>query len=153
MKFLQKSDMHMILEHKLNKDLSEEIYKSCKRWIKPKQCYSNVFHVTTNFVSNFSNGIWKIAYGYMKISAYNLMTRHCFIVNKKNEAIDPTIYSLKTFKEDNEHKYISFAVLNYDEYVDMIINNDNNPSLTIPLSNKERLAMEWAKNNNLFLIG
>jgi hypothetical protein len=146
-------EVFMIIEHELNQDLSKKVYELHKHKIKPKQCYNNVFHVVANLKEKFYNDTWKIAYGYMKLPNFKLMTRHCFIVNENNEAIDPTLYCLKSVKQYKEQKYISFAILDVHEYIDKIEQNNNYPALTKPLLDKEKLAIEWCLQNGIIPIG
>ena len=70
-------------EYFLDCEKSKEIYESCKRQIKFKQCYNNVFNVVTDYIGKFRNGEWKIAYGYVETMA-GIYCRHCFIIKQQS---------------------------------------------------------------------
>lgn len=145
----------MIIEHPLNLELSKEVYEECEHFIKNKECYTNVFYTINYFLNEFESGEWKIAYGYIKIlKSERLFARHCFIVNSNGEAIDPTLFTLNYFNEEDDANHISFYIFeNLDSYTDAILNNDNFPDLIKPLMKIEMETVEiWAKENNCFLI-
>jgi hypothetical protein len=145
--------MGMIKEHGLNIELSKEVFQNCSHCVRPKECYNNVFNVLSYHSERFRTGEWKVAYGYVNIiKDQPMMARHCFIVTSDGEAIDPTIISTSTFKEDDEKRYMSFKVFDsMEDYLDSIESNNNNPFLFNHPS--EDHAIEWAKTNNKFLIG
>jgi hypothetical protein len=140
----------MIQEHELNIELSRQVYENLNDLIEPKRCYDNVWFVTTYGNRNeFRTGEWKIAYGFVK-AIDRLLVRHCFIVNDNGEVIDPTIVSTGSFKEDDDHYYISYALLNLKEY-HKLIEKDRNPTLFTTLRDKEKLAREWGNDKDIIL--
>lgn len=146
----------MIKEHVLNKELSREVYENCAKNILPKQCYNNVWNVLQEYSSCFIEGDWFIAYGYVH-ATQNFYARHAFIVNKDGEAIDPTLYALSYFDEDDMYestqKHVSFSIMTVREYVDKIGRNDNQPALFGKFRNEEKEAWDWAKERSLVFAG
>lgn len=142
----------MIQEHDIDKEASIELYNRCSDVIERKLCYNNVFNVITYNGDKFSTGEWKIAYGYVK-AIENLMSRHCFIVTSTGKAIDPTLAMSDYFDEYADTPYMSFRVLELEEYLNLLTENDNQPSLFNAFHKENVLANEWAKNNNVFLAG
>jgi hypothetical protein len=145
--------VNKIREHSLNIELSKEVLNNCKFCVKPKECYNNVFNILSYYTDKFRTGGWKVAYGYVDIlKTEPLMARHCFIVSSDGQAIDPTVVSTSTFKEEDEKTYISFKIFDtLEEYLDTIEENRNDPSLYNHPD--ERNAMNWADLNNRVLIG
>jgi hypothetical protein len=145
-----------ITEHKMNVDMSKELYISCSNHIEKKQCYNNVWNAInfSGYGSKFVSGEWKVAYGYVSVlDDHGLMARHAFIIDEQGQAIDPTIVCLDHFNELNPREYVSFAILKFDEYLDILENNDLQPSLYMAFKDEEKQAWEWSKNNNKALCG
>lgn len=150
----------MVKEHIFNLELSKEMYQMHKSKIAKKECYSNIFNVLKyrgKYRDLFMENKIKVAYGYYLIHE-NLMARHCFIINDKNEAIDPTVLTLDDenyFKEIilKKSKYISYIIYDSDTYFDAIIKNDMYPSLDRLHRKYEKTVWDWATKNNLVLIG
>lgn len=142
----------MIKEHYINAESSIEVYNSCKSYIETKACYHNVFHTINEYYDKFSNGEWKIAYGYIH-AIDGLMARHCFIVDSKGLAIEPTLAQFDYFKDRLDSKQMSFVIYELDEYLDILYSNDNHPALVIPLAKYNKELEDWSKENNVFLIG
>ncbi|KEK23927.1 hypothetical protein [Bacillus gaemokensis] len=139
----------MITEHKINIELTEEVYETCSHAIQTKMCYNNVFNVMGYFMDKFRSGEWKVAYGYYTVIE-NIMARHAFIVvTETGDAIDPTAPTLSSGYEDR--KYISFALLDVDEYLDLIGKEDREPALYMSLREKDKEAQEWGRGQNLFM--
>lgn len=137
--------------HKLNVKLSEKVFNSCKKHIALKDCYANIWRVTAPNMQKFNNGEWKVTYGYMP-SVCGLYVRHCFIVNQDGEAIDPTAVLIQKELQSELPKetYISFAVLDFDEYLTLVSENDFILDLVFPLREKEN---ELKRETNLVFIG
>ena len=105
----------LVTVHKLNEGLSEMVFVKCKHLLQQNDCYHNVYNVIGSHLKYFRTQEWKIAYGYLEIFE-GLMCRHCFIVNKNYEVIDP---SYPLFNPDKKHKvpqYWSFKIFTLDEY-------------------------------------
>jgi hypothetical protein len=143
-----------VRKHKLNKELSRQVYETCSNNILPKHCYNNVWEVFEEYTECFREGDWKVAYGYVHATR-NMMARHCFIVNSKGEAIDPTLYTLSFFDENKEPEYdhVSFTLLDFDEYLTVLAKNDNQPSLFFAFRTREENAHKWAMNNGMVFMG
>lgn len=141
----------MIRFHNLNAEQSLEAYTKASGFMEMKQCYCNVFYVPHFFGKKFLSGEWRVAYGYMS-SVQHYMVRHCFIVNKKGEAIDPTRHTTTRLIDDR--MYVSFYVFDtYKEYVEAVSANDGVPDLLGVLDEYERgLFEEWAPENGKVLM-
>lgn len=147
----------MIQEHKFNFKLSKETYENNKNRIEKNLCYNNVFNlITWDDEDKFRGEKWKVAYGYVTLpSESSIMVRHCFVINEENEVIDPTLVctNYEDLDKIKGNKYITFAILELDNYLDMLWKYDRMPELTEPLFEKDKLASEWAMENGVMLIG
>jgi hypothetical protein len=143
----------VIQEHKLNVELSKQVYDKCRHVIKKKQCYNNAFNVINFYGEKFSKGEWKIAYGYVEALKGRVMARHAFILDEDNKVIDPTLLCSEYVKEDKERIYISFKVFkSLEEYLDTLEANDGQPALFNVFFNREIEASKWAMERNMFII-
>ena len=137
-------------EYKINIDKSKEVFNKCKSHIAIKECYNNVFRVSTDYSKNFNNNKWRVTYGYMTVTV-NLLCRHCFIIDENNEVIDPTI--LLTFKGEAPQYFAMKIFDNYNEYLSAIERERRFPALNFYLRNEDFQAEKWAQKNNYILIG
>lgn len=145
----------LVKKHKLNLELSKEVYEECRAFLAVKECYVNIFYTMTMFTEKFKSGEWKIAYGYIRVLPdHRMMARHCFIVNDRGEAIDPTLFTQKHFKETTDKEHVSFFMFDdLQEYIEAVENNDNVPDLIIPLIDLERETSDvWAEKEGWTLI-
>ncbi|KJD42628.1 hypothetical protein [Paenibacillus terrae] len=148
----------MYQEYSMNREKSLELFQECKKLIMIKECYANIFYVVVHKKRMFTSGEWKIAYGYVRIFSDGFyMARHCFIVNSQGEAIDPTWFASEEEherSEDNYKSYISFKIFDsIEEYVNLILENDNLPDLLKPLWSYDlQLEEQWAKKEGMLLI-
>lgn len=146
----------MIKEHKLNLELSREVYEKCKGALEVKQCYNNVFYVVTYYPEYFNkDNHWQVAYGYHSAIG-NLMARHCFITNKNNEVIDPTIFTrTHSNPEESEDKiYISHTIFDFEDYLNALEEEEGYPALYRTLYEKDKETSEgWAVRNGFILLG
>lgn len=144
----------MIREHEINIPLSREVYDGCSDLIERKMCYNNVFNVITfgGHLEKFHTNRWKVAYGYVK-AVDKLMARHAFILDEDDKVIDPTLIGSKYFNEDESKEYISFKIFDFEEYLDAISANDNQPALFNVYYKEEMDAHLWAKERNMFCSG
>ncbi len=142
----------MIKEHTLDIHRSKEFYNKCRGIVKIKECYNNIFNVSSHIYNPFVNGELKIAFGYVLIMD-NMFARHCFIVDNNGNAIDPTIVSTSTFKEDKEHRYLSFDILEFNDYIDLLDKYEGDASLFKHYIESERLARDWAEKHSFVLLG
>ncbi|HDR7263652.1 hypothetical protein [Bacillus sp. CH_203] len=139
----------MITEHKINIELTEEVYGECSHAIQQKMCYNNVFNVMGYYMDKFKSGEWKVAYGYYT-AVDGIMARHAFIVDiATGDAIDPTAPTLSNGYD--YRKYLSFVILEKDEYLDLIGNEDREPALYKSLREQDTEAQEWGKVNNVIM--
>ena len=149
-----RGEKSMIQEHVFNRQASWELFKQCQHNVEANECYNNVFRVMSEYPKEFSNGRWKIAYGYMNVLAdRNLMVRHCFIVNNQGEAIDPTFFAMNR-TEDTPPGYMSFKIIDSNqEYIELITKNNNYPDLGYVLREIEyKDAFKWAEEKDMILI-
>lgn len=145
----------MISKHTLNLDLSRVVYDTCQNEIKTKECYINIYKTIDYFRERYDSGEWKIAYGYFTVMpSTHLMARHCFIVNDKGEAIDPTLLKLHSLEDGAGREYISFAIFKtLDTYLESVSKNQQVPDLIKPLKKMDNHAFLWAYQNKRLLIG
>ena len=136
-------------KYTLNIDKSKEVAEHCKKHLKLKMCYNNVFNVATTYVDNFHNGKWKIAYGYIT-SVANLLCRHCFIIDENNDVIDPTI----ALRNDVDAEYYTMKIFDdIDEYFNAISQEQYYPALERYLRENNKQAYKWADKNGFILMG
>ena len=138
-------------KHKLNAELSREVYEHFKDCIEPKMCYNNVFLVFDMSNKTFREGKWKIAYGYVEVMA-GLYCRHCFILDESGAVIDPTIFTHKEPPLEREY-YTMFVFDDVDEYLTAIEENDLMPALDKYLREQDMEAQKWAREQGIFFIG
>lgn len=138
-------------KHKLNIELSREVYEYFKDCIKGKECYNNVFNVFDLSNRTFREGKWKIAYGYMEVMA-GLYCRHCFILDENGAVIDPTIFTHDELLSEREY-YTMFVFDDVDEYLTAIESNDLMPILDKYLREQDKEAHLWAKEQGIILVG
>lgn len=137
-------------KHKLDLEQSKAVYEHCKRHIKMKHCYNNVFEVVTDYMSQFRNGKWKVAYGYTEVMA-GLYCRHCFVLDENENVIDPTIY-VQSEQRDKEY-YVMSVFEDVDEYLAAIENENYMPALEKHLREQDKQAQMWAMENGIILVG
>lgn len=145
----------MIKDHPFNHDLSLEVYNECSDFVRPKECYSNVYYVAAHYAERFHTKEWKVAYGFIRILPdSNMWARHAFIVNKQGEAIDPTFFSHANYATGDTKQHKSFHVFNdVTVYAVNIRRNENVPDLLMPLREKEAKMAKWAEENEMILLG
>lgn len=152
--------------YKLNKEKTLELYNKKNLLLEKKQCYMNTFLVVTEYRENFKLGLWKVAYGYMKITKdMNLYCRHAFVLDENNEVIDVTLALLCDNKlsdishnideESNiEDKYIVMKIFDdVEEYLSALEENDRFVDLETYLHKEDTELLEWSMKNNIFLCG
>lgn len=153
---MTKQENVSIQHHPLNYEESIALRDEMGDVLVSKECYSNVFHAILYSGGKFTSGEWKVAYGYIQVLENTpIMGRHCFIVNSKGEAIDPTLMNVTGFKAGEERGHISFKVFeDLETYLDAVTDNDNVPDLVRPLRKLEHeICQPWAHSNSVALIG
>lgn len=135
--------------HKFDYEKSKEVCEKCGN-IKPNDCYRNVFWVYSHpeYVSKFTSGDWKVAYGYMW-AVDNVYVRHCFVVDENGFAIDPTAVLYDREEKDR----ISFALLDSNKWLDLIMENDCSPCLSLMFWKEEKEIIEYGVKEQLMFIG
>ena len=144
----------MIKTHKLNFDLSREVYEKCKSALTVKECYNNVFNTISFYPEKFRDD-WKVTYGYCT-ALDNLLARHCFIVNEKGEAIDPTIFtrSESSIEGSKDKLFVSHTIFEFDDYIEALGKEEGQPALYDYFRKKEmNIAQPWANKNGYILVG
>ena len=137
-------------KYSLNIEVSRNLYNKHKCKIEPKNCYINIFNISTLYPKTFHSGEWKIAYGYVS-SIDNVYCRHCFIL-AGNEVIDPTVFS--TERNNESCRYYIIKVFNsIGEYLDALSEERNFPALVKYLKKEDDKAWEWAQQNGYIFIG
>ena len=139
-----------MLKH-LNAEQSKAVFEHCKGRLAMKECYINIFKVVTDYISKFRSGEWKVAYGYMTVFE-NVMCRHCFIINEKDEVIDPTIFTASTVIIDRQ--YITMKIFDdVNEYFEAVEQENYYPALERHLKEYAAKTQEWANKNGFILTG
>lgn len=132
----------------LNKSLSRFVYERISEEIEPGACYYNISWAVKEFVDNFEDGEWRVAYGYWNTYlAPNAWTRHCFILNDEDEVIDPSALFSGVYQD-----YSVFAELDLDEYCEALEQNNNQPDLTRALLDKDNEHRLELKKNGYKII-
>ena len=148
----------MIKHHEINFITSKEVYEELKHLLEVKMCYNNVFHVVSSskYIDMFLSGDWKIAYGYIRVlEGQPLITRHAFIIDEEERVIDPTLYTMEHFNENdyNYRQHTSFEVMDIDTYRSAIDENNYLPDLAGVLRVKEMKSVgQWVSDEGLFVI-
>lgn len=140
-------------EYKIDFEQSKSLYEQHKDRLEVKQCYKNVWYIATSshHYKKFKTGEWKVAYGVMP-SIQKLMVRHCFIVDDKGNAIDPTLFCVER-QPDKDMTYIAHTVYKtFEDYFNAITDNDNKPDLCKLLRKQDiELNKELMKNGSLMI--
>lgn len=132
--------------HKKDIGLSNELHDSYKQLVRKKDCYQNIYRLTTNehiaFKKNF-----RIAYGYIlsvETVEWDFYVRHCFFINDKGMVIDPTLpYA------DHDQYYVVESY-SFTEYINAICSNrETSLSGYKPLADKEMEFIMWAYTHNI----
>lgn len=132
----------------LNAVESRKLYDKYRANISPRQCYNNIFFISSMEFKRFLSGEWNIAYGYMGSLIKGLYFRHCFILNNNECVIDPTIVSIN--KEIMHNRYFVFKVFSsINEHFEAIRKNSLRPSLDMVLKEEDLSAQKWAAENGL----
>lgn len=143
-----------IKKHKLNIEKSQMVFNTLKRSMQKKECYINVFNVTSAMTEKFISGQWRIAYGYYPTNFDNMYARHCFILDENGEAIDPTLPLQEWRDMDSISEYISFKIFSdFSNYLDAVKKNNLDPSLDFYLVRSNAKAFEWANENGYVFMG
>lgn len=146
------NDAGMIKLYNLDVGKSISVFKKLKRLIEPKFCYNNVFHVVSNFQSQFMDGKWKVAYGYVR-TLPEVFCRHCFILDTESGLIiDPTAPATGNPLEDKTY-FIMKAFDSLDDYISAIDEENNLPALENVLRDEDMAACKMAFENGLIFIG
>ncbi|MDO5398790.1 MAG: hypothetical protein Q4G33_12770 [bacterium] len=116
---------------KLNVGKSKEIYDIYKTRVNRNQCYMNIYNVavSSKLIKRFADGQIKIAYGAMYEDEEGFAVRHCFIVTKEQEVIDPTIFTFSGECHIGEIRYNAHSLYGCKEYLEAISKNDYCPDL------------------------
>lgn len=139
-----------MIKYLLDVEQSKAVYNDCKPLLQMKMCYNNVFQVTTEYISKFRAGEWKVAYGYMTVIE-NVLCRHCFIIGENGKVIDPTIF---TGSGITEREYYTMKVFDdIDSYFEAIENENYYPALDRYLAEQNKQANAWANKNGFILTG
>ena len=98
-------------EYILDYERSKQMYEAHKNIIEMKMCYMNIWNIAVSkeLTRDFMKGKLKVAYGAMP-SVVNTMVRHCFIVDDKGNAIDPTVFSVPEREPEEKAVYIAHTV-------------------------------------------
>ncbi|HDR7066887.1 TPA: hypothetical protein QCW42_003993 [Bacillus cereus] len=141
----------MVKMLRMNYEESVRVHEENGIMLEKKMCYNNVFNVLSYHTGKFRSGEWRVAYGYWT-AIDGIMARHCYIVDKDNNVIDPTA-PLSTDENVKDKKYLTFKIIDgLDSYLDLINEHDREPALYRAFLEEEKEAHEYAMKNNLILI-
>lgn len=146
----------MLKEYKLNHELSMELRDKMGDVLVMKECYTNMFHAMRFCMDKLNSKEWAIAYGYIRVlEDQPLMARHCFMVTKDGEAIDPTLMNVSGYEKGQDRKHVTFAEFDdMEAYLDAITKNDNCPDLVHYFRKREQtISQKWANDNGVLLLG
>lgn len=137
----------------LDLETSKALYLKHSKRFAVKECYNNIYRAIIENFPKARTGKWKVAYGYYSICEMpNLLARHCFIIDDKDNVIDPTIFTHK--KPDVNHQYFIMHVFDsLDDYLAEIARADYKPALISFLRPYEKQAYMWAQTHNYYLCG
>lgn len=138
-------------KHKLDAELSKEVYEYFKEHIQVKSCYNNIFNILTLSNKTFCEGKWKVAYGYTEVMPL-VYCRHCFILDEYGTVIDPTIYTQSEPPLQREY-YVMYVFDDADEYLNAIESDNLMPALNRFLGEQDKQAQMWAIKNNMIFVG
>lgn len=138
-------------KHKLDAELSQEVYEYFKEHIQVKSCYNNIFNILTLSNKTFREGKWKVAYGYTEVMPL-VYCRHCFILDEYGTVIDPTIYTQSEPPLQREY-YVMYVFDDADEYLNAIESDNLMPALDRFLREQDKQAQMWAIKNNMIFVG
>ena len=138
-------------KYNFDTEKSKVVYEHCGDMLQVKECYNNVFKVVTEYIPKFRCGLWRVAYGYMKIFD-NLYCRHCFVIDENNKVIDPTLYTTERKDIDDKEHFVSYIFDDINAYFEAVEVNDFMPSLEYYLREYDAQAREWATENGYILI-
>lgn len=140
--------------HKFNAEESKALYEKMPAdEMVSKGCYNNIFYTVMRNSQKFRTKEWKVAFGFMQVIPEDaLHCRHCFIVNRQGEAIDPTYYTHPNLYAGEDKQYISFHIYHsIDSYIKALRANEDYPDLFVPLARKEHDAYKWAEGKFIFM--
>lgn len=135
----------------LDTEQSCAVYKKYKKIIKPKECYTNIFSVLSQEFSKFESGEWRVAYGFVS-SIDCIYCRHCFILDKNDRVIDPTMYASER-DTTNRIYYVMKVFDKLKDYISALDAEDGYPALGRYLKRAETKAQEWGNQNGCLFIG
>lgn len=139
----------------LNVDMSRSVYQKNKAHIELNMCYNNVFNVLlydSLICHQVISREYFVAYGYMRVKEDEpFFVRHCFLMTKDNEVIDPTmpLFTNPNLKAD----YIVLKKFEcYIDYLEALEKNNREPNLAIMLFKEDHEISRKAFENNLIFI-
>lgn len=117
-------------EYKINKELSKEVYESCKSDLRPRECYYNIAKVVTNYAQHIIRyrdmqvvfGAWKVN----AIKSRDVYAKHCFLL-LGDEVIDPTFF---VNDDTQESRYIVIQSFTMRDYIRELIRSNGDTDLT-----------------------
>lgn len=135
----------------LDTEQSCAVYNKYKKIIKPKECYTNIFSVLSQEFSKFESGEWRVAYGFVS-SIDCIYCRHCFILDKNDRVVDPTMYASER-DTTNRIYYVMKVFDKLKDYISALDAEDGYPALGRYLRRAETKAQEWGNQNGCLFIG
>lgn len=87
-------------------------------------------------------------------SVANAVVRHCFIVDDKGRAIDPTVLTVEERENKDGTVYMAYMVYDdVDQYIQAVEKNDYYPDLLRPLREKDIAAFKELQEKGYVMLG
>jgi hypothetical protein len=144
---MEKTEMEYNVYQK-DVELSLLMAEKYKKYIKPNDCYTNVWRL---FSKALLYGNFKIAFGYVACGenhGQKILVRHAFLLNEKKEVVDPTL----PMKDDKEY----YVVMEFSskEYLDVLTETQWTDIISYPPYFRiNKNFCKWGFANNLICIG
>lgn len=139
---------------------SRILFRENRDIVKVKQCYENVYRLMSRFPRHFSDGTYRVAYGYIDSGIPQILIRHAFLVDKNGRIVDPTIVAshekrkemgLDT-KESWPQYYIMHLFPDIYSYTEALL-RDERYALIDFMEADDTAARQWMAENNCYPIG
>lgn len=135
--------------YKIDCEESCKMLKQYKSLIFIKDCYANVYRVSTRCLDDDL----KIVFGGVSIpNTKRIIAKHCFFM-KTDRVIDPTLCLVHNQEEQKELEYYVAQTYSFKDYNKAVI--ESNGDVSLELKNREyfeklRVALY---EKNIFLVG
>lgn len=138
---------------------SKELYRKNRKLVEAKKCYENVYRLFSKFPRDFSDGTYKVVYGYMDNGIPNVLIRHAFLLNSSGRIVDPTIIASKEKRKEmgldvNEpwpKYYLMHVFPDLHTYINALVAEEKY-ALLDTLSSQDKDMLHWAQESGHYLL-